>query len=313
MQTYDLLTSMNGGLRELATQRWGLPATTPRVLAAMIVRPRAALRLMRRGTDAGAGQLTRLMVEYGGRTVPRHRVLEDEAARLRGWFPLIESADGWSLPADLAMAGFGAARVQRLFASTLVATLDGPSLDALLSELGMPRFGSMASRASRASASIPGQAVDDQSVAAAQQTAELGAIDIERIASLAPVPGSCGTRWRLETTDGDTFEVAPRELAAACDLAFAPPEVEEPAEEPAVRAPRLRLPTFVPVGAIVTFSSARAADDALRLGDFRTVVLHRLDERRVATREDCDARSALLILARLGFAIDHDVADEVPT
>lgn len=311
MQTYDLLTSMNGGLRELATQRWGLPATTPRILAAMLVRPRAALRLMRRGADAGAGQLTRLMVEYGGRPVPQHRVLEDEAARLRGWFPLIETADGWALPTDLAVSGFGTARVQRLFASTLVATLEGPALDALLAELDVPRFGSPVSRAVRAAARIVEQGVDDDSAAAAQRTAELGAVDVERVASLAPVPGARGTRWRLETTDGDVIEIAPRELAAACDLGFAPPEVEAPADAPAVRAPRLRLPTHVPVGAIVTFSSARAADDALRLGDFRTVVLHRLDERRVATREDCDARSALLILARLGFAIDHDVADEV--
>ena len=231
MQTYDLLTSMNGGLRELATQRWGLPATTPRLLAAMLVRPRAALRLIRRGSDAGAGQLTRLMVEYGGRPVPHHRVLEDEAARLRGWFPVIETAEGWALPADLAMAAIGAARVQRLFASTLVATLDGPALESLLTELEVPRFGSPASRAVRAATSIIEQEVDDDSAAAAQRSAELGAIDIERIAALAPVPGARGTRWRLETTDGDVLEIAPRELAAACDLGFAPPlRVGQPIE-----------------------------------------------------------------------------------
>lgn len=241
------------------------------------------------------------MVEYGGAWVPRHAGLEVEAARLSGWFPYEESAEGYRVPMDFAMAALRVAERERLFVATLLARLARPDADVLLAELGVSDLGTRTTRLCAAATLIARGAP-----ATADEAAAVAAVDSVKARdglTVGYVEGSAGRRYRLQSADG-SFELVPRELAAGGGATFAAPVVWQTAAAPEAK-PARSLPT-VPVGAVVTFASARAADMAFGELEFRRLVQRRLDERRAAVVPECSATRARDVLVKLGFHVDGE-------
>lgn len=307
METREFLATMTPSQLRVSALRWGIPRTTARVMAAHLVRPRAALRVYRRASEAGAGQLARLLVEFGGQPVPRVAELELEADRLLGWFPIVESENGWSVPSDFASALWKQSERQRFFASTLLARLPDEDVRDLLSELGGTPTGSTLRQRREILARLGNVHVDPAAIAdAADEVEELQSLRSRDVASVAYRQGTAGIGFRMVLADGEEIDIVSREVAEQVGREFSPPQVEalaRPAEERT--APSVRLPDQQPIGALITFATARAAEEALRCAEFRQMVARRLDERRVATRPGHTAASAVDVLDALGFGIDE--------
>ena len=286
--------------------RWGIPRTTARVMAATLLQPRVAQRVFRRAVEANAGQLARLLVEFGGQPVPELPELEVEAERLRAWYPMQAVDGGWASPFDLAGVLWKQSERQRFFRAGLVARLGDGEVREALEDLGQRPLGSsgrqrVALVAAMAEREAP---VED---ALLDEVEELQSLRSRDVSAVRYVPGCGGQRFELDLTDGERIAIVPRELAEARGRQFAPPQVVA-TRMPVVerRAPSVRLPEQFGIGSLVTFATARAAEEALRCPEFRTMVARRLDERRVATRAGHTAQSAIDVLDGLGFGIDEE-------
>ena len=291
----------------LGAQRWGLPITTPRVLAGMLRSPKVAGRVCRRGSDAGAPQLVRLLVEHGGTNVPKQSALEVEASRLRGWFPLQETEEGWHVPMEFALASFRVRERERFFVATLLPRLSRADTDLLLTELGISKLSTHAHRVCTAAITVASQDAVKEHAAAVEAVEELQSIRSRDIDSVAYVPDSAGRLFTVRLTDGEEVEITPREIAEKAGATFRPINVGSPTELSMERTmPEVHVPTVQPVGAIVSFSTARAADEAFAMAGFKAVVIRRIDERRAATRPSCGAMEVQSLLQDLGFHVDAE-------
>ena len=291
----------------LGAHRWGLPITTPRVLAGLLRNPKTAGRVCRRGADAGSPQLVRLLVEHGGNTVPRLSALEEEARRLRGWFPFSESEDGWCVPIEFALSAFRFRERERFFVATLLPRLSRADTDTLLTELGISRLSTHSHRVFIAATTIASAETLPEHAEAVEAVEELQSIRSRDIASVSYVPGSRGRLFTVELSDGEQVEITPRELAEKAGATFTPVRVDRPTELSMEQTmPDVHVPPVHSIGAIVTFSTARAADEALGLADFKAVVARRIDDRRAVTRPSCGALDAHRLLTDLGFHIDTE-------
>ncbi len=305
MQIIDVLTQMSRAMRDLGAMRWGVPSTTPRVMAELLRRERVANRLYRRACDAGAPQLIELLVEFGGRLLPRQGVLEVEAARLRGWFPWQETKAGWAIPADLAAAMASQVASERFFAVTLAARLDDDELLALSEELALPPLGSHSTRVGCAArAAVDAKSDAPEVRAAADVIDDHQCVASEDIETVTYVRGSRGLLYGIEFVDGEVLEVCPREVAELLGISFDPVTVAAATPGPTLKESRVRLPPFTVIGALISFATARAAEDALGEATFRAIAARRLDERRVATRARCSVEQTISVLESLGFRIE---------
>lgn len=307
METREFLATMTPSQLRVSALRWGIPRTTARVMAARLVRPRTAQRVYRRATEAGAGQLARLLVEYGGRTVPRLPELELEADRLRGWFPLVEDESGWRAPFDFAAALWKQSDRQRFFLASLVARLSDEDVRAVLADLDLAPIGSTLRQRREILTALADAKGDADAIAdGADEVEELQSLRSRDVASVHYRAGTAGLGYRVVLVDGEEIDLVPREIAEAHGREFTPPQVEALATAAEERtAPSVRLPEQQPIGALITFATARAADEALRCAEFRQMVARRLDERRVATRPGHTAAAGVEVLDALGFGIDE--------
>lgn len=310
METRDFLSRLSPAHREMSSRRWGVAFTNPAAMAGLLLHPRAALRIFRRATESGAAQLTRLLVEHGGHGVPRMPALEPEARRLRDWFPFEETEDGWAMPFDLATAMARSLERERFFAATLVARVNEEQIRAAIEELGVGAIGSPVRQRRELVRALLLREVSGtpELEEAATNVEELQAIRRTDIESVHYVRGSEGLRYEIVLTDGEVVEIVPREIAEMLGRRFDPVVVQEPvAGTRERRAATVRMPDVHPIGALLTFATARAAEEALRCPEFRTLVTRRLDERRVATRAGRLSSEAIDVLDALGFNVS-DVA-----
>jgi hypothetical protein len=302
MQTIELLAGMNQASRELGALRWGIPCSAPRFMAENLKKHRNAQRVFRRGTDV-APVLIKLLVESAGHPVLRTENLEDEASRLRGWFPFVETPTHWHIPRDLACVLARFAETERFFALGILAHISTDDLRALLAELELVPLGSVTFQIVQVADKILAQSPNPGITETAKKTVELGALALKEIQSIRYVVGSRGTRFSVFTESAE-YELCPREFAIALGLSRVHDTVDVPVVSSA-RSARARLPDVLKIGALVTFSTARAADEAIRLPEFRDIVARRLDERRFVTHESHAASETLLLLEGLGFNQDE--------
>lgn len=291
----------------LGAHRWGLPITTPRMLAGLLRNAKAAGRVCRRGADVGAPQLVRLLIEHGGTVVPRQSGLEVEATRLRGWFPMTETDAGWSVPMEFALAAFRIRERERFFVATLLPRLTRPDTDGLLTELEIPRLSTHAHRVRMAAERIAASEPNKGDKSAVESVEELQSMRSRDITQVRYIEGSGGRLFNVEFTDGEVVEITPRELAEKAGATFTPVSVAGPTQLSMERTmPDVHVPTVQPVGAVVTFSTSRAADEAFGMPEFKEIVVRRLDDRRVATRPSCGALGARQLLQGLGFHVEPE-------
>jgi hypothetical protein len=302
MHTHDLLSAMKPAALELSAARCGIPASTPLLVAELLRTPAHAVRACRRAADAGGGRLVRTLVEFGGTRLPWHDNLRVESRLVADWFPMQASADGWTLPVDLAAAAIEFAEHERLFAATLLARCPDAEIRRATVEAGMVVFGSRAARiarlAVRVGATPPPAGIED----AIRATAGLPSIAVEDLTAVHAVAGSAGGVFEVTLKSGARLTVAAREWAIRAGHAFAPPAFG-PTVIPQRRLMKVRLPTWTPSPVLVTFSTLRATEDAVSIEDFRSIVHQRLDERRVILRPGIDVRTVQSLLSRLGFAL----------
>ena len=291
----------------LGAHRWGLPITTPRVLAGLLRNPKTAGRVCRRGADAGSPQLVRLLVEHGGNPVPRSSALEVEARRLRGWFPFHEGEDGWTVPIEFALAAFRFRERERFFIATLLPRLSRADTDELLTELNVSRLSTHSHRVFLAATTIAAADSLPEHADAVEAVEELQSIRSRDIASVSYVASSGGRLFEVKLSDGERIEITPREIAEKSGATFAPIRVDRPTELSMERTmPDVHVPPVHPIGAIVTFSTSRAADQAFGMAEFKAVAARRIDERRAVTRPSCGALAAHRLLQDLGFHVDTE-------
>jgi hypothetical protein len=264
MQTAEFLAGQGLAVRELGTLRWGISLATPRVAAELLTQPRTASKIARRLVDEGAEPLLRALVEQAGGPVPRNLALLGQAQVIADRLLLIEAPSGWQIPSDLALAWLRLAERELLHLQTLLGRCEHAALRRLAAEL---------------------------SVDARRSRLEL-------------VAGSAGCRFRVEAGD-EVWIVAPREIAIQLGARVAAPVVNAatPSAPAAAtpREPQLELPPHARVGALISFASPRAMDDAMRVAEFRNLVARRLDDRRVVTRPEVFADDVLAVLTAAGF------------
>jgi predicted DCC family thiol-disulfide oxidoreductase YuxK len=299
----DIFLEHDDASRVLVAQRLGLESAVTRVMAEELRTPRGARRAFRKASDAGAEALIRHLVEHGGHPVASSDVVDRLVRRLTPWFPLRASGTDWAIPVDLASAMVRCARSERFFAATLVGRMSEASIRQLSAELGVGHVGSVPARRARVVAVISAGNIDDEPTReAAARTKELATLPSREVARVEPIDGAQGARVELTTTGGQTYVVAPREIAERLGHTFAPARLGQSAASQE-RQRVSRTPTFSRIGTMITFTTTRAADEALRLPSFREMVMHRLDERRVVTTVDCDERGATSLLTRLGYSV----------
>lgn len=295
--------------RSIGAHRWGLKPSTPRVLAARLVQPAVAQQVCRRGADAGAPQLVRLMVEHGGAPVPRTDALALEAERLRAWFPFQESPEGWSMPREVATAAAGFREYERFYTATLLTLVSDADRAELEAEIALPPSPTRSSALRRLVEAIAALDPDPAIADVARATAALGALDLGEVLRVVPVAGTGGQRYTVDLKGSRVVEVCPRELAERLGVAFEPVLVHRVADVgPRHELPAVHVPPTQEIGAIVEFATPRAAEEAMRLMEFKSLVVRRLDDRRVATRPSCSAEDAGDLLAAHGFMIDTEAS-----
>lgn len=305
MQTFDLLASLPRAERGLGAHRWGMPPTTARVLAAMLLEPENAARVVRRGIDAGAPQLCRLLVEHGGSTVPYTDALALEYARLSGWFPVLASPEGWAVPRDFSAAAAASADQERFFTATLLSRVPAESLKSLYEELGLTAHGTQGYKFRTAVETVATAPKDARLAQHAQNVADLQAIRVRDIDSVDLIPGFGGLAVRFVLADGEEIEICPREQAELHGEEFAAVKITTVANVGSEHEmPAVRVPAVQEIGALITFATARAAEECAAHSEFRSVVARRVGDTTIATRPSCTAEQAHETLLRLGFHID---------
>jgi len=299
VQTLDLLTQMNGVSLELTAVRCGIAASTPHTMAALLAQPTNAQKAARRAGEVGAARLMRLLVEFGGHTVPAHPHLHIEYRLLRDWFPIHESDAGWRVGHDFASAAVGVTEVERFTAATLLGRCTDDNVRRLSNAAGLPLGGNRCSRIGRLVARIQQTTFGDTTLALARKAAALEPIDASRISSVRFELSDTACTARIALVDGQLLELSPLECAGLTPAlpGLAPPII------PQRRIQKVRLPHVLPVSSLVPFSNLRAAEEAMASPAFLSLVAQRLDERRVAIRPDVDSRTLQLTLLDLGFSL----------
>jgi hypothetical protein len=222
---------------------------------------------------------------------------------------MTETADGWKVPVEFALAAFRVRKRERFFIATLLPWLPRSDADLLVAELGVSKLSTHAHRLCTAAIAIAEAAASPEHAAAAEAVEELQSIRSRDIAAVTYVPGSAGFLFTIRLTDGELIEITPRELAEKAGATFTPVNVSSPTDLSMERMmPDVRIPPIQSIGAVVTFSTVRAADEAFAMSEFKSVVARRIDDRRAATRPSCGALAAHQLLQDLGFHIDEDGA-----
>lgn len=298
-----LFASRSLAVRNLTVRRIGLPSVSPPVVAARMRTPVHAATVLRRLEDHGSGRLLRLLVELGGGALARRDELELDASRLRGWFPWEETETTWTIGADVAAAMAPGAVWERFSVITLLARMDDPTLFSWARRMGVATSwarGAVVRDLARLLVASDAPLTDEVRAGAERAITERR-VRADLIEQIAPIEGTGGRVFSLVVKGLGELRVTPREIAAGLGLPVAEVELERVKPTTAVAPAPIRLPSWARVGGLLTFSTARIADDAMRVDDFREVVLYRLDERRIVTRDDCEPRRALQILAQHGI------------
>lgn len=303
MQTAEFLAGQGLAVRELGTLRWGISLATPRVAAELLTQPRTASKIARRLVDEGAEPLLRALVEQAGGPVPRNLALLGQAQVIADRLLLIEAPSGWQIPSDLALAWLRLAERELLHLQTLLGRCEHAALRRLAAELSVDaRRSRLELVAAIADAVIAVDSPEHRD--AARATESLASLPVSAIRSVEPVAGSAGCRFRVEAGD-EVWIVAPREIAIQLGARVAAPVVNAATPSPPAaatpREPQLELPPHARVGALISFASPRAMDDAMRVAEFRNLVARRLDDRRVVTRPEVFADDVLAVLTAAGF------------
>lgn len=263
--------------------------------------PEAARELARRVHEAGAGELLRLLIEYGGSPLPPYPELQPEADVLAHWGIAKIDARGWQLAGEMVVALRNEAEWERFFLVTLLQRLDEDDFVALHAQLGVVASGSKAARVTRLMQAVCASAdpavVD---VTACEQTIDLAALPVVDIASVSFAEHPSGGLFEVEMADGSVHSVVARELVEANGLKFRRPTVRGVEVEPfAIR--QLSVPEYSRVGGLITFASVRALNDALEHESFAGLVAERIGERRVTLRPETSIQEAHLALTLLGL------------
>ncbi len=303
MRSFELLKRRDEVELAICAHRMGVACGTPRFLAARLARPTPMAAFVRRARDVGAADLALACIHRGGALVPRSAHYEEDWARLAGWAPIAESPEGWVLPADLAVAGLASAERELFFASTLVARLPLALRTRLAEALGVdgrarPLDVSLAI-AERLAACV----THDEITPLAHETARIGSVRADEIVSVdICVDRADAPVFTLTLTGDRTLRVLCRECATRLGAEFAPDPVNERVR-PRGAPRRNRLPVSVRIGALVTFATVRATDEALREPDFRELVSHRVDERHVVLTPEANPDTVQRLLQRMGFGV----------
>jgi len=287
----------------LSAHRCGVIATTRRAFAAAITQPQTALQVCQRGEDARAGQLVRLLVEYGGNWVPRCGELEVEAERLAGWFPFVETERGWRAGSDFATAATPFGKRERFFAATLIGRLSPGGVRLMAENLGTDLRDAPRQACHHLHDAIlhsmTSEGLDDLFGAIARNDS-IAAKTIQEVVHLE------GPRFAIVLDKGERMEVCPRELAERQGVRFqqTPVVAATLVTSSALRVPPPRIPEFIEIAAIVTFSSTRAANEAQEHEALRHLWARRVDRRRLATRPSSDATDTQALLFDAGFSVE---------
>ncbi|MFT6395986.1 MAG: hypothetical protein ACJAYU_000728 [Bradymonadia bacterium] len=208
---------------------------------------------------------------------------------------------------EFALAAFRARERERFFVATLLPRLTRSDTDVLLTELEIPRLSTHAHRVRKAAERISASVLDKADRGAVESVEELQSIRSRDIAQVRYIEGSGGRLFNLELSDGEVVEIAPRELAEKAGATFTPVSISAPTQLSMERTlPEVHVPTVQPIGAVVTFSTPRAADEAFGMPEFKAVLVRRLDDRRAATRPSCGALAARQLLQDLGFHVEAE-------
>lgn len=302
MLLVDVLQRMSRAQRSLSAQRWGVESSPPAVLAERLTSPDVARRLFGQLKQAGAPNLTLLLVEYGGAPFSPNEELAAEAAVLRDWGLLIEESDGWALPADLVLAMSASRQRERYFLGTLLARLNAKDLQTLADEVGIALAGSPVRSLAQIRRAVL-IAADDADfsdiVAAAEVVTELEPAELPRVGAIRLVAGHYG-RLFVVNLDGVDYTVAPREIAEVMGHSFTDATVKglRPATVSLEKVPTLAV---VPVSALLQFSTSATLQEALRNRRFADIVQEVVGDRRVLLKEGLSAATIREELLRLGF------------
>lgn len=306
--TGEAIESASPARRGLIAQRWGLGTAVLPLMVELLRTPRVAHRAYRRLNELGVYTLLRLLVEQVGVPIAAVPALESEAEELRRWQLFVERDGFWSLPADLALALYRpAVDRERLYAGSLLSRVPAEDLLLLLDELGLDHEGSDVSRRWRITQSIaeqPGGVIQD--VEAMARSAEAQSLAADELASVRVVPGTRGGVFALTLHNGRELRLAPREVAENAGYLFAAPEFGEDVQlQPAEDTLRIRIPNFAEAGALIRFSTARAADDALQCAEVAALLGRRLTSTLVVTRAGVPLEQAFDTLAAFGFSLEQ--------
>jgi hypothetical protein len=305
MNTSEFFEQLDPTSRAVSAWRLGLASGSPRFLSARATAEAGSASVARRARDAGGYVLLQRLIERGGQALQRNPGFEGEAARLRGWFPLVETADEWSLPDDLLVAMLPIAESEIFSAMTLVNRLSLPKRSKLAIQLGVGADGRGAEVLRRVAKAVAETKPEPGVRKLAEATARLARIRSQEIQDLDVRLEQGAVVFTLRLTEDRTVEVVSRETAILLGVKL----VDELPPRPKVAAParpaQARLPLSVRVGAVVSFSSVRSADEALREPDFREYVLYRVDEKNVLLRAEIAPEIAMRLLQRMGFAMSE--------
>ncbi|TVQ96363.1 MAG: hypothetical protein EA398_16125 [Deltaproteobacteria bacterium] len=303
MQTEEYLRALSPMDRAMVAQRWGLGTEVVPVMAELLRIPRVIQRTVRRLHEMGLYLLPSLLAQHAGHAMAVQPALEDEAKQFERWLLLRRSADGWSLPSDVAMALWKPTETERLFGRTLLLRAGPDAMATLERELGLAPVGSWIRRVGYVADEVARQATPPAECLAA--CAEAGSVPGEAIASVEVEPGSRGGVWRLTLQDGGALRVAPRELAERAGHVFPEQLVEgELRLQPEVAPRQVRLPDWGRSGALLRFSTAAAADEAVRQPALSRHVVRLLGDRVVLTDAECTWSRARALLEASGFEVE---------
>lgn len=302
MLLVDVLQRMSRAQRSLSAQRWGLESGPAAVLAERAMAPDVAQRLFHLLGHAGAPNLTRMLVENGGASLPQRDDLSSEASVLRDWGLLVEDGDAWALPTDLALAMDRCRHHERYFLGTLLAGLGPKDVQSLAEELGTPLAGSPVRSLAQLRNTVMGTAADadfSDIRAAAETASSLEPAELPRVGAIRLVAGHYG-RLFVVNLDGVDYTVAPREIAHAMGYRFVDATVEGLRPE-TVALNDVPTLTVEPVSALLQFSTHAMLQEALRNARFGELVLEVVGDRRVLLKEGLSAPVIRDALLRLGF------------
>ena len=302
--TEELLASMPEPRLRLLSQRWGLQTTSRPLMVELLRTPKVVQRSARRIAELGAGRLLRCLAEAAGEPVEGSAAFASEASLLRDWYVFREEEGRWSLPVDLCLALHRPTDAERLSAATLLRRLPDAQVRSVCRELGLGDRSNVITCIVRVCAhlNLPPERTPEL-VRAAQVSEEVQAVAGRSIEHLEVVPGSGATLFRLRDVEGNTLELAPRQVAQQLGAFFPPVETSalDGAFQP--RLPAFRLPRALPCAALLTFSTAQAAESARRHPAVHPFLASALGDRVLIVRADADLDALQATLDACGFAM----------